>query len=84
MRCSHRRGWGVGKARPSRRNEAGFGAYPPVGVQGGCVEDPAYPLSITSRFPSILATSSSRGLKGKALSLTSSVGRLMLCLPLDT
>jgi hypothetical protein len=38
----------------------------------------------TSRFPSILATSSSRGLKRKALSLTNSVGRLMLCLRFDT
>ena len=43
-----------------------------------------YAFSITTRLPSILATSSSRGLKGKALSLTSSDGRLMLCLPPDT
>ena len=43
-----------------------------------------YGFSITTRFPSILATSSSRGLNGKALSLTNSVERLMLYLPFDT
>ena len=35
MRRSHRRGWGLGEARPFRRKEAGFGAHPPVRVRGG-------------------------------------------------
>lgn len=36
-------------------------------------------FSIMTDLPSILATSSSLGVKGKALSITKSLGRLMLC-----
>lgn len=38
------------------------------------------PFMITSFFPSIMTVSSSFGLKGKALSVTRELGRLMLCL----
>ncbi|MDG7015891.1 MAG: hypothetical protein JRM82_00780 [Nitrososphaerota archaeon] len=69
------KGTGLNRAVPAERGW--FRGAPSREGARGCVVDPAYRLSITSRFPSILAVSSSRGLKGKALSLTSSAGREM-------
>lgn len=60
-----------------------FGRIIPKGWALAC-PFAGYAFSITTRLSSILATSSSRGFKGKALSLTNSLGRLMLCLPPET